>query len=200
MTDLPTCPECTERPVPTARSKRCLACAKKRPGGAWRQMIARYRNKHGEEAAREFAAAQGVPYSPAASAADGKPKQTAGAVSPVKAGPQDDGVPEAGRIEPRDVEPHRLAGLAGHALEDALEYLIKSLPEVSPGQLAQTVKPVHGIYSELAGGTTAGTILTVFADEDPDGALASVLDFCRSGELDAQRVVDELTAAGLLAA
>ena len=205
MTPPTPCPTCSARPLPPWGGKgrkptRCLKCTKDAGSGSWRQFLTRYVEQHGEDAGRALAQVQGVPFTPAAARAGGEPPAGKVVAFDVLEGGGGGGQRAAGeppRIEPRTVEPTRLAGLSGHALELALENLIRVLPEISPGQLAQTVKPVHGIYSEMAGGTTAGTILSVMADEDPRAAKAAILDFLRSGELTCAELVDDIKAAGL---
>ena len=71
-------------------------------------------------------------------------------------------------VVPETIEPHDLARLAGRDLYIALAKLERHLlsDEITPGQLAQTVKPVHAIWAEMAGGTTATRIELLFEDDD----------------------------------
>lgn len=161
MTDRPTCPDCGKRPLPSPQSKRCLACAKKRPGGAWRQMLARRRDKDGEFAARRLAKEQGVPFSCAASPADGPPPPLPPAAAQVHPGP------ESGELQiPDTLEPHHFAELSSRCLYLVLAQCERDMiaGDITAGQAAQLIKPLHTMWSEVAGGTTATRIHVVWGD------------------------------------
>ena len=173
---LPTCPDCNARPIPTARSKRCLACQKKLGGNTWRQLLTRHKKKHGEKSARALAKAQGVPYTFTSAPADkrkpAKKKATKKAPAAPSAPPATTETGAAPAIVmPKDLELRDIGALGLEGLYITLKRYLAAIQadEISPGQLSQNIKPLYNIVADLAGGTTASHVEIVFqaAPETP---------------------------------